>query len=292
MASALKIRQTDGPETVLEQAPHRVGQVALVVHDLDRVSGFYQSVLGLQVLERGSNVVRLGTGSSPLLELRRETAARRRRTGEAGLYHTAFLLPERADLGAWLSFAIDERVPLTGAADHLVSEAVYLNDPEGNGIEIYADRPRSAWRHRGGMVEMATERLDADGLVRGAAGRSWSQFPEAGTIGHVHLQLGDIAHADSFYGELLGLDVMARLAGASFYGSGGYHHQLAGNVWHSRGAPLRTEPATGLADVELIVDEEILEAVRSNPRAEDYLAGPTRISLRDPWGTSITLRSS
>src|SRR5699024_6496272 len=114
---------------------------------------------------------------------------------------------------------------------------------------IYVDRPNEVWRRTDGMIEMTTDPLDLQGLVEAASGRRWSGFPDEGIVGHVHLQVGDLADADGFYRDLLGFDVTTRYPGASFYGSGGYHHQLAGNIWNSRGAPVRSDRATGLADV-------------------------------------------
>lgn len=288
MASLAEQQRID---PVLTNAPHRVGRVAFVVRDLDGVSAFYQSVLGLRVIEQTPAGVRLGTNERVLIELRHDPEARARSRREAGLFHTAFLLPGRAHLGAWLTHASSVGVRLTGAADHLVSEALYLDDPEGNGIEIYVDRPSETWRETDGMIEMTTDPLDLQGLVRSASGRSWSGFPEEGVVGHVHLQVGDLADADDFYRDLLRFDVTTRYPGASFYGSGGYHHQLAGNIWNSRGAPVRSGRATGLADVELVVDAEVLEAVRSRARGD--IAGPGGgVTLHDPWGTAITLRST
>lgn len=292
MATAPFNLSTNGLDPILAEAPHRVGRVALVVRDLDRVSNFYQSVLGLRLLEQGSDRVRLGNSASELLELRHDPGARLRGREEAGLFHTAFLLPTRADLGAWLSHALAEGVRLTGAADHLVSEAVYLNDPEGNGIEIYVDRPSGAWRRSADLIEMTTDPLDLDTLVRAASGRHWSAFPAEGVVGHVHLQVGDLADADGFYRGLLGFDLTARYSGASFYGSGGYHHQLAGNIWNSRGAPVRLDRTTGLADVELLVADQIFDAARSAQMAKDGISKADMITLHDPWGTAITLRRS
>ncbi len=295
MATAASKPQTSRPDPVLANAPHRVGRVSLVVRDLDRISDFYQSVLGLDRLEQSSARVRLGTRSSVLLELAKDEAARPRGPREAGLFHTAFLLPERRDLGAWLSHARDARVRLTGAADHLVSEAVYLNDPEGNGIEIYVDRPSHIWTGDGGRIVMATDPLDLDSLHKASLETSWSGFPDEGVVGHVHLQVGDLASADAFYRGLLGFEITTDYPGASFYGSGGYHHQLAGNIWNSRGAPVRADRATGLADVEILVAGEILERVRSirpASQASPVAANGDHLSLRDPWGTSITLRAA
>jgi len=279
-------------DRALATAPHRITGVKLVVHDLEGVSGFYRDVIGLAERERGSNHASLGTDETTLVELLHDPSARRRSPREAGLFHTAFLLPARGDLGAWLSFASRRQVRLQGASDHLVSEAIYLADPEGNGIEIYADRPDGEWSWEGGKVRMTTDPLDAEGLVRSAAGRNWSGFPAGGQVGHVHLQVGAVSQAEAFYGELLGFDVTCRYPGGSFFGSGGYHHQLAANMWNSRGATARTEPSTGLAEVEIAVDRNILEAVRVRAVDRSEALGPGSLTLRDPWNTLITLKAS
>ncbi|WP_062018389.1 VOC family protein [Aureimonas sp. AU4] len=272
-------------------APHRIGGVTLVVHDLEAVSRFYRDVIGLQERERGSSHVRLGTQAANLIDLRLDQSARRRSPREAGLFHTAFLLPERADLGAWLSFTAGRCIRLSGASDHSVSEAVYLDDPEGNGVEIYADRPRSVWKRDGNLIHMTTQALDVDSLVRSAQGRDWSGFPDGGEIGHVHLQVGTVAPAESFYRDLLGFDVTCRYPGGTFFGSGGYHHRLAANVWNSAGAPVRTEPTTGLADVEIAVGQDALDAVRGRIGDIDNVVSTTSLTLRDPWNTSVTLKA-
>lgn len=290
MATLLADRPTENLEPVLANAPHRVGRVSLVVRDLDRVSDFYQSALGLRVLDRTADRARLGTSSSVLLDLAHDPAARLRSPREAGLFHTAFLLPKRHDLGAWLSQAMGSGLRLTGAADHLVSEAVYLNDPEGNGIEIYVDRPSDVWRRSGGMIEMTTDPLDLENLLKISSETAWSGFPDDGVVGHVHLQVGDLGASDGFYRDLLGFDVTTDYPGARFYGSGGYHHQLAGNIWNSRGAPERTDRSTGLADVELLVSDTMFGKLGSRVRDKENSVGPDRIVLRDPWGTSISVR--
>ncbi|WP_419900385.1 VOC family protein [Roseomonas sp. USHLN139] len=248
----------------------RIGQVTLVVHDLDRVSGFYQQVIGLSRLAQGGGEAVLGAGATPFLTLRQDPAARRSSRREAGLFHTAFLLPERADLGRWLRHAAAAGQRLAGASDHAVSEAVYLADPEGNGIEVYADRPEAAWRWQDGQVVMGTEPLDLPALLAAGEGPAWRGAPEGTTIGHVHLQVGDIPAAEAFYAGTLGFGVTARYPGGSFFGADGYHHQLAANVWNSAGAGPRDRPCTGLAEVTIIGD-----------RDERH---------RDPWGTAITLR--
>jgi catechol 2,3-dioxygenase len=271
-------------------APVRIGTVALTVRDLEAVSRFYQEVIGLAVIETGAGLVRLGVGTTALLELRHDPAAPLASPSAAGLFHTAFLLPSRADLAQWLLHAAELRVPLQGASDHLVSEAIYLADPEGNGIEIYWDRPSENWSWKNGMVEMATLRLDLEALAASVRSRAWSGLPAGSSIGHVHLQVGALDASDDFYAGKLGLDIVCRYPGATFLSSGGYHHHIGTNIWNSRGAPVRTEPATGLANVELMADQAVIDAVRSRLSAEE--AGQTngaQLSLRDPWGTSITL---
>jgi catechol 2,3-dioxygenase len=271
----------------------RIGTVALTVRDLDMVSRFYQQVIGLAPIETGAGLVRLGVGTTVLLDLRCDPAATLASRRAAGLFHTAFLVPSRADLAQWLLHAAEERVPLHGASDHLVSEAIYLADPEGNGIEVYWDRPSETWAWRDGLVEMDTRALDLAGLARAVTTRNWSGLPAGSCIGHVHLQVGALEPAESFYAGLLGLEVVCRYPGATFLSSGGYHHHIATNIWNSRGAPARSEPTTGLANVELVTDAGVLDAVRSRVRPEQVAeASPAYLSLRDPWGTSIALTAS
>ncbi len=259
-------------------APMEIGRVALTVNDIGLVGSFYKQVLGLQELGNDGETVQLGVDNSTLLELRADKAARRRKPQEAGLFHTAFLLPSRADLGAWLLHASDTRLPLEGASDHLVSEAVYLSDPEGNGIEIYVDRPRSAWKTRNGQIQMATAALDLNDVAASAKSR-FTQAPTGTVIGHVHLQTGSVPEAEAFYNGALGFAVTTHYPGAAFYGAGGYHHHLATNTWNSRDAGPRNFPSTGLADLEILADAAPLAALRAKL--------PTK--LTDPWGTPITL---
>lgn len=270
--------------------PLAMGRVALTVHDLDRVGDFYQRAVGLHRLQADADRLLLGAGNDVLLELRRDPAARRRSPREAGLFHTAFLLPSRADLGAWGRHAATSRVPVVGASDHDVSEAVYLTDPEGNGVEIYADRPRETWRWHGDTVEMGSEALDIADLLDNTDSRVWQGFPDGSVVGHVHLQVGAIAPAEEFYSRVLGFGITCRYPGGSFYAADGYHHHLATNIWNSRGASKRELPSTGLADVEILTDATVLKAVAA--RAEQDIAGATdgnRLPLSDPWGTAITL---
>lgn len=260
-------------------APLEIGRVALTVNDIDAVGHFYQTALGLQDMGHGAATARLGAGGRVLLELRADRTARRSTPQEAGLFHTAFLLPARADLGRWLHHAAATGLAVTGASDHGVSEALYLHDPEGNGIEIYIDRPRECWQRKGNEIEMGTDPLDLDALAA-TADRPWDGAPEGTVIGHVHLQVGAIPEAEAFYTGTLGFALTHRYRGGSFYGAGGYHHHLATNIWNSRGAGPRSHPSTGLADLEIMAAPDELAAI---------LARTGTSALIDPWGTSISL---
>jgi catechol 2,3-dioxygenase len=292
LASRSAAARTTTAGVTSASAPVRIGTVTLTVRDLDTVSRFYQEVIGLTRIETGAGLVRLGVGTTVLLELRHDPAAPLASRRAAGLFHTAFLLPSRTDLAQWLLHVAELGVPLQGASDHLVSEAIYLADPEGNGIEVYWDRPSETWAWRDGMVEMDTQSLDLNGLTAAVRTRGWSGLPSGSIIGHVHLQVGALDPADGFYAGVLGLEVVCRYPGATFLSSGGYHHHLATNIWNSRSAPVRLEPTTGLANVELVSEAGVLDTVRSRlPTEQEGQSSQTRLALRDPWGTSITLVS-
>ena len=195
------------------------GPVALNVSSLDRALDFYTHGLGLTILDQTGATARLGSGSTELLELHGDPGARRVRQ-TAGLYHFALLVPSRAALGAALRHLVEAGIALQGASDHLVSEAIYLADPDGNGVEIYRDRERAEWHHDGAFVRMATEPLDAQGVL--AAAEPWSGALAAGTrMGHVHLHVADIAAAEAFYHGTLGFDITAHYGRAATFPSAG-----------------------------------------------------------------------
>ncbi|SNR34728.1 VOC family protein [Paracoccus sediminis] len=243
-----------------------IDHVALTVRDLPGMTAFYRDAIGLTPLGGDGETARLGAGDRTLLELRRDPAARPRDPRQAGLFHTAFLLPDRAALARWLRHAADSGTRLSGASDHGVSEALYLDDPEGNGIEIYRDRPASDWTRTGDRIEMFTRRLDLDRLLADADA-PWTGAPQGSTVGHVHLQVGDLDRADGFFAGDLGLTRTFDGPGGAWYGWDGYHHQLAGNVWNSQGAGRREADTTGLAEI----------AVNDPGRSDTTMA--------DPWGT-------
>lgn len=278
----------------MKAAPMRIGGVRLRVRDLDAVASFYKSALGLVQLGAAGGHITLGTESTPLLELFGEPGLAANDRRQAGLFHTAFLMPSRPDLARWLAHAVATGVALQGASDHIVSEAIYLTDPEGNGIEVYVDRPVSRWHDQGGSIRMATDALDAQDLLAAAGGTHWEGFPVGGTIGHVHLQVGETSESDRFYSEILGFDIATRYPGASFYGSGGYHHQLAGNVWNSRRVGKRPKGMAGLDAVQILVrDAATLASIakRAESAGVEITTDRGGVTLFDPWGTAITLKN-
>jgi catechol 2,3-dioxygenase len=269
-----------------------IGAVHLVVRRLDQALAFYRDVLGFTELARRGDTVTLGAGGRPHLVL--EGRADAPAPGVAtGLYHLAILLPSRGDLARALRNLAQRRVPLHGASDHAVSEALYLADPEGNGIEIYRDRPAAEWRRDDGTIHMTTTALDLDGLLaEPGAGDAW-RLPEATRIGHVHLKVNDVAAAERFYVDVLGFDLMARYGHrASFVSAGGYHHHIGFNSWESAGAPPPPRGAAGLAAFEIVLPHrDALEAVlaRLKEHGTPAQSGEGGHRLTDPSGNGVLL---
>lgn len=283
-----------GGPTFANQTPIRVGMVTLRVRNLDLVADFYRDAIGLTVMQRTPTGARLGAGGVPLLDLSRRANAPAEARNAAGLYHTAFLMPTRKDLARWLVHAASNKVPLSGFADHLVSESVYLDDPEGNGIEVYADRAPENWKWDGTTVAMATDPLDIDGLLTLTNSRipDYAGAPEGLRIGHMHLRVGDLEQADRFYGGVIGFDPTRKRTGAAFLSSGRYHHHLGINVWQSAGAGRRDDAATGLAWFSLeVAKPEMLEAQEQRLRQAGAPAAAISngIETADPWGTKVRL---
>lgn len=267
----------------------RIGRVALTVRDLDRVSRFYQDIVGLALIGADAQGHCLGAGGMVLLELRQDPQARLADRHQAGLFHTAFLLPDRAALADWVIHAAGKRVSLDGASDHIVSEALYLTDPEGNGIEIYRDRPSDEWTiGPDGSVAMATLPLDLNDLAAAAGGGLFGGMPPGTIVGHVHLQVGELEAAEAFWADRMGMGLMTRYPGAHFFGSDGYHHHIGANIWNSRGAGPRPQGTTGLAEVELLATPEAAAAI-----AGRFGVTPAEtMEARDPWGTRLTIRTA
>ncbi|HET6645492.1 MAG TPA: VOC family protein [Fimbriimonadales bacterium] len=232
-----------------------MGAVRLAVSDLRRAAEFYEERLGLRPLQRSQSSAFFGAGARQLLILD-ERAGSRPAAGATGLFHFALLLPTRRDLGLALKHLVETRTPLQGFADHRVSEAIYLADPDGNGIELYSDRPRRKWTFEGSEVVMTTDPLDTESLLAEAAGGEWTGISEATKMGHIHLKVRDVVEAERFYRELLGFNLMARYGRqAAFVSAGGYHHHLAFNTWQSLGAPPPPDDATGLVRFSIVTKD-------------------------------------
>jgi len=226
-----------------------LGPIRLRVGDPEGVAAFYRRAIGLHDLPAADGRIQLGTvAGEPLVELVGDPSAPARPPRSTGLFHLAILLPTRADLAQAVHRVAGAGWGFSGAADHLVSEALYLDDPEGNGIEIYRDRPREEWARRDGELEMATLAIDLDGVLGALpAGTPDEGVPDGTVMGHIHLQVRDIPEAEAFYSGVLGFDVMVRgYPGALFVAAGGYHHHLGLNTWGTRDAPAPPAGARGL----------------------------------------------
>jgi catechol 2,3-dioxygenase len=271
-----------------------VGAVHLTVADLDRSLEYYGRAVGMTVLVRDGDSASLGAGERELLVLVEESGAQPAH-GHTGLYHFALLLPERVDLAGWLAHAARDRVPLTGLSDHFVSEALYLSDPDGHGIEIYWDRPREVWE---GQVSerMTTLPLDVDNLLgelQEPQSAPFDGLPAATVMGHVHLKVARVPETIAFYREVLGFALMAQLGPyAAFLSAGGYHHHLGANTWESAGASPPPLGAAALRHASIVLPEaaardaviERLEIAGLPLRAHE--AGPM---IDDPSGNTLLL---
>lgn len=279
-----------------------IGSVGLNVADLERMTAFYAGGVGLEPLSTGDDAAVLGSRGTPLIELVTRPDLPPAGKGSAGLYHTAVLFEERSALAAALyATATSGAGSFTGSADHLVSLAFYFNDPEGNGVELYWDRPREEWQWTEGEVAMDSLPLDPNRFIaefREGAGELAAPRGADASIGHVHLKVGDIPRARAFYVDTLGLDVtMGGWPSALFTSAGGYHHHVGMNIWESRGAEPRT-PSLGLESFEIVVPvvsaiEELKERLeRSGIGLEDDLSDRSAVSFRDPWNTLVKVKSA
>ncbi len=277
----------------LPDATH-VGRVRLQVADLDRSIAYYEKVLGLSVIDRSERSASLGARSeeATLVELEELKGARPvPRRGLLGLYHFAVLLPERQSLGKFVAH-LEVLGEKAGMSDHLVSEAIYLTDPDGLGIEVYADRPASEWRVEEGQIAMATKPLDVNDLIAAAGGDSWSGAPSGTKMGHVHFHVGDIVEAERFYHNALGLDkIVWGYPGALFMSAGGYHHHVGTNTW-AVGSPVASDNDARLLLWDLVLpdSESAVKAAESVETAGFDVASEGGIAIaKDPWGIKVRL---
>jgi catechol 2,3-dioxygenase len=263
----------------------------LQVSDLERSLDYYQRVLGLAIVSRDPDVAALAPHDSdaPLVWLHARPRVRPvPRTGLLGLYHFAILVPDRQTLGRFVGH-LGAMGTYAGSADHFVSEALYLTDPDGLGIEVYADRPRSSWRHDGRQLYMTTEPLDIRGLLAAARGQLWTGMPAGTVMGHVHLHVGDLNRAAAFYHAGLGFDkVVWEYPGALFLSAGGYHHHLGTNTW-SPGPPATVDDARLLSWEVVLPNDGAADSARRSIEEAGFAA--TGISggwsADDPWGTTV-----
>ena len=288
--------EATAPDGAAEISPATtLGAVHLTVSGLDNSLAYYRETIGLDVLERGDGVARVGAGGRELLVLVEEPGAPPAQ-GHTGLYHFALLVPERTDLARWLAHAGRDHVPLAGVSDHFVSEAIYLSDPDGHGIEIYQDRPRETWEGRV-ATHMTTVPLDVDALfaeLADPASEPFDGLPSGTVMGHVHLKVAAIADAVGFYRDVLGFGLMAQLGRqAAFLSAGGYHHHIGANTWESAGAKPAPPGSAALRHATIVLpsaDERervLTRAAAACAGAEDTSESPM---VTDPAGNTQLLR--
>lgn len=275
----------------------RMDVVELQVRDIDAMQKFYVDAVGLSVLGEAEGGVSLGLADRPLIQLTPAAAGSvAADPAEAGLYHSAILYDEPKMLAqALMSIATVAPTAFQGSADHAVSQAFYFGDPEGNGLELYVDRPRDEWVWRDGEVQMGSDALDPNEFITEHLGAdAGNDAPQLAQMGHVHLKVGDLAEAERFYADVLGFAVTSRADGALFYAAGGYHHHLATNTWQSDGAGQRSE-AAGLGAVTVVVGSQAdLAAVQDRIDAAGLssTSSDSGISVKDPWGNQVRLRAA
>ena len=275
-----------------------VGAVDLTVAELERSVDYYTLAVGLEQLERANGIARLGAGGQELLVLHEEPGAQPVR-GHTGLFHFALLLPERTDLARWLVHAANARIPISGMSDHLVSEAIYLRDPDFHGIEIYRDRPRDDWPSRDGQLQMDTLPLDTDDLVGSLESDGVPPFegmPAGTRMGHIHLHVVDIGETEAFYSDVLGFDVVVRYGSeATFMSAGGYHHHIGGNVWAGRGATPPPPGSAALRHATILLPDDA-ERDRVAGRVADAGQEPEPVDggllVRDPAQNALVLTAA
>lgn len=271
------------------------GAVRLQVSDLSRSRDYYERLLGLTVIDAGASGARLGPadGSTVLVNLVERRRARSvPRGGRLGLFHFAILLPDRSALGRFVAHITRERIPF-GSADHAVSEALYLTDPDGLGIEVYADRDTSTWRARGDELHMTTEPLDLAGLAAAGGTARWTGMPAGTVMGHIHLHVGDLTQAEAFYHAALGFDkTVWTYPGALFLAAGGYHHHLGTNIW-AAGATRPADDEAQLLEWELVLPAAAdTTALGSELRRQgiSFERDADGHRVPDPWGTVVRIR--
>ena len=274
----------------------KLGPVRLEIADLARSISYYEAVIGLRVLHRSGKSASLGAVGEDrvLVELNEVRGAREHPYNRRlGLYHFAILLPTRGDLGRFVAHLAHINA-YAGQADHFVSEAFYLRDPDGLGIEVYRDRPRSEWPIANGNLKMGLDPVDMDSLLASADGQKWDGAPAGTVIGHVHLHVGDLREGEKFFHRTLGFDITATLPSALFLSAGGYHHHLGTNGWAGTG-PLPQEGDARLLEwtIDLPTQSDVGTVAKSVSGA-GYAASPdgSDVLITDPWNTRFRIRAA
>jgi catechol 2,3-dioxygenase len=273
----------------------KLGPVRLEIADLARSIGYYESVIGLRVLDRSGNNASLGTFDEDkiLVELNEVRGAREHPYNRRlGLYHFAILLPSRGDLGRFVAHLAHINA-YAGQADHFVSEAFYLRDPDGLGIEVYRDRPRSEWPVVNGKLEMGLDPVDMDSLLASTEGKKWEGAPAGTVIGHVHLHVGDLTEGEKFFHRALGFDTTASLPSALFLSAGGYHHHLGTNGWAGQGPQPKEGDARLLEWIIDLPEQSGVDAAAKSVRGAGYAttSDGADVLITDPWNTRFRIRA-
>jgi catechol 2,3-dioxygenase len=268
-----------------------LGPVHLVVTDLDRSISFYERSIGLRLRDRDDGTAALGAGAGDLLVLHAQPGARRAGR-HAGLYHFALLHPGRRDLARAARRLAETDTPIEGASDHGISEAIYLPDPDGNGIELAADRSREHWGDLRDPTTVGPRPLDLASLLASVAAEDSSPHADRDLrVGHLHLHVGDVEQALGFYRDLVGFEVMTRFSGAAFVAAGGYHHHLGLNTWRGEGAPPPPADAVGLERWTVVVDAAAIAALaeRLGGARVPFTERDGAVVVDDPWGMTLEL---
>lgn len=271
-----------------------IRDLTLNISDIDRAVTFYTDILGFKVLHQEEKKVILTVdGKTPILTLLKPVGVTAKESRRTGLYHFAMLLPSRADLGSFLLNMIQKGQSIPGASDHLVSEALYLSDPDGNGIEIYWDRPAVTWTWKNNQVAMSTDPLDAESLLAEGATKAWNGMPTDTIIGHIHLHVADLQAAVEYYTKVFGYEVVCEYGGqAAFLSTGGYHHHIALNTWNGIGAHAPSENSVGMKEFSIVLPTEdykqnVIESLKT--LNSSFLNKDENLYTNDPSNNHIAL---